>query len=316
MPELTKIQHEIHDCLEKFQSLKVVESHLDEINKQLSTANKKLSQLDKEVNKELADWEALEGKGVKSIFYKVLGSKEQQIEKERQEYLEVSLKYNEFKKSVELMEFEQKVLKKKTGSIATLEKKIVELKQLREKEILADDNIVLKNQYEELLQRMDANRLIKKELEEAIFAGKTAFGSLKKTRAHLNQAIQWGQWDMGSRKGGMSAHMKHGAIDKANASASRAQHELRMFQRELQDINNGSIEFDFKMEGFSRFTDFFFDNLISDWIIQQKIKNSLSSVESVMDRVSRLVGALDHELKIVHQEFNDLDNNRNQLLLK
>ena len=45
--------------------------------------------------------------------------------------------------------------------------------------------------------------------------------------------------------------------------------------------------------------DIFFDNLISDWIMQQKIKNALANVYSVRDKIDRIL----HSLKIDLQEI-------------
>ena len=51
------------------------------------------------MRKEFEDIENLEKLGMKALFYKVLGSQEEQLEKERQEYLQASLKYDQVRKT-------------------------------------------------------------------------------------------------------------------------------------------------------------------------------------------------------------------------
>jgi len=71
-----------------------VESRLEEIDKLIEWENKRLASLIKKLEKEAEDITRLEEMSLESIFHKMLGSKEEQIEKERQEYLQLSLKYD------------------------------------------------------------------------------------------------------------------------------------------------------------------------------------------------------------------------------
>ena len=110
--------------------------------------------------------------------------------------------------------------------------------------------------------------------------------------------------------------MKHSAIDKAKDLSYHVKHLLVRFQKDLSHIY-GPENFDIQiqLDSFSRFTDIFFDNLISDWIIQQKIQNALSNVQSVRDRVYRICQSLDAEISKSNNSIEALEEQRKELIL-
>jgi hypothetical protein len=73
--------------------------------------------------------EELEKMSITSVFYKVLGSQDEQLEKERQEYLTVSIKHKETKIDIEILEYEYKIINSKVQEIGGLETKIEQLKK-------------------------------------------------------------------------------------------------------------------------------------------------------------------------------------------
>jgi hypothetical protein len=310
---LTEIQAKIQHTLEELEKLVIVESHIKNLDSKLSEGYTQLNQLSKQLDKELEDIEKLSYLGVQSLFHKVLGSKEEQLEKERQEFLEASMKYKEFKKSVELMEYEKDLLVKKVDLIPALRKTLEHQKKLREKEILADIHSSHANELREILNEMDRFGQLKTELEQAVLEGEKARKMLKLVISYLKKARNWGQWDMkGSRRG---KRMKHRTIDKAMDNLSKAQFQLDKFSNELIDLGERNIGMTIKRVEFNKFTDFFFDNLISDWIVQQKIKSTLSSVDLQLDQVERILMKLRRELSSCEARFQELDDEKNRMLL-
>jgi uncharacterized protein involved in exopolysaccharide biosynthesis len=114
---MSALADEIKKLLEDHQVIKKAESRLKELIPEITRLKSTLRPLELSMQKEFEDIEALEKIGMKALFYKVLGSQEEQVEKERQEYLQASLKYDQARKSLELLEFEYNILSKKTGSL-------------------------------------------------------------------------------------------------------------------------------------------------------------------------------------------------------
>ena len=63
-----------------------------------------------------------------------------------------------------------------------------------------------------------------------------------------------------------------------------------------------------------RFIDVFFDNLISDWVIQRKIKNALNNVESTFDKIRRYVLMIEKEMSNLDANIIALQDNVDGLL--
>jgi hypothetical protein len=310
--KLSTIQIQIKDSLEKYKSLNTIKAHVDEINTKLKEAYAKLKILDSNLDKELKDIENIEG-GVKSLFYKVLGNKEEQLDKERQEYLEASLKFKEYKKSIELMEYEKGLLEKKLSQLPILHKQIDSLKAQREQEILRSPDLKTREELQQILSKMDLCILLRKELDEAVEEGEKSAKLLSVVLSYLKKARDWGRWDMqGNRRGD---YMKNRAIDQAIKSLSQAQYQLDMFSRELEDLGDNNVRFKLNISHFNKFTDFFFDNLISDWIVQQKIKSTINNIESTFDQVQRIILSLNQEKKSTSQKFDQLEAAKTKLLL-
>ena len=314
MDNISLVQKEIKSTLEEYESLRNVESHINEIELKLQDSYDKLKELGILLDKELKDIENLEGLSLKGLFYKTLGNKEDQMDKERQEYLETSLKYKEYKKEIELMEFERNLLRKKLTSLPGLKKKLEELKKKRKHEILTSPQINLRNEFQDLLRKIDTSILLNKELEEAITEGEKAIKTLSVVSSYLRRAGKWGKWDMaGNNRRG--AYMKHQSIDKALKELPHAQHQLNLFSRELRDLGENNINFKLNMVQFNRFSDFFFDNLISDWIIQQRIKSTINNIESTTDHAKRILLNLVQEKEQNDKRYILLNEEKNRILL-
>ncbi len=311
MPDIHK---ELKATLIKLEQARKVDRHLADLNQQLQQAYDEQDRLERKLAKEFKDIEKLEKLSVKGLFHTVLGSKEEQIEKERQEYLQVSLKFDEAKKSTELLEYERDLLQKKVSDLANLERKLEGLLKMREKTLIAENTTVGK-QILDIVLLIDTHQEFIRGIIDVKDTGQKALLILEKMEGHLKKARNWGQWDMTGRQRGAS-YMKHSAIDRARDLSVHVKHLLVRFQKDVRHIY-GPEQFNLhiQIDNFSRFTDIFFDNLISDWIIQQKIQNALSSVVTVHDRVARILQSLDGEISKTQDKMAQLEDKRKKLII-
>lgn len=309
------LQEKIITAANDVTRLQKVRARLEQLNQEIVDLEGKIGFLVQKVDEESKDIEALKKTGVKSLFYKILGNKEAQLEKERQEYLQANLEYDEAQKSLELLKYERNILESKVHQLPAAEKNYEALLQERENEILQSDP-VLKRTIENIDFQIDQRRKVIFEMQEAIQVGTDAIKLLDMVVGKLNQAVSWGQWDAYGRRGRMPGHFKYRYIDQAKDLAYKANISLRQFEQELRDIYgpkkfNLSVKFD----AFASFTEVFFDNLITDWIVQQKIHNTLSGVRSVRDRVYRLVSSLQVDIPKRQQEMEALAAERKRTIV-
>jgi len=314
MKQQSDTQLRIYGILNEIDSLRKLELHLKAVDADLKLSYEKIDTADRKLKKELKDVEDLEKIGIKSLFYKTLGSKEDQLEKERQEYLSAALHYKELTKASKLLEFEKKILSKKTVRLDELTTKLEALKRSREREILASGNDSLKNQLLELSKKLETNSVSNRGVNEALLEGEKSLKHLRNVIAFLRKAKDWGRWDMYS-KNRQAGYMKHQAIDKAVQNLTIAQHQLNKFSRELSDLGDNYISFNLKMGQFNKFMDFFFDNLISDWIIQQRIKSSLLDIENTYSQVQRIVLDLKKDIDNIQANSDSLLRQKESLLM-
>lgn len=299
---MTNTKQQIRATISEIKQLHSAQKHHESTSAQLDEAYEQLNKLEDQLVKELKDIEKLEKMSIKSVFYNILGSKEEQLEKERQEYLQASLKHKELKKSIEILEYEHGLIGSKVDQIEGLDKELEELKAQRLTEIMTSNSIT-RQKLVGIHSQMDDASAMAEELRQAQMAGARCLQSIGIVIKHLRDAENWGNWDMMSNKSTYYSQMKHGAIDRAAHAAQQAQHHLKLFDRELLDVNIEQTKLHVNIDGFGRFMDMFFDNLISDWVVQRKIKNALHNVESVFDKIKRYQGVIEKDLQRVDQQY-------------
>ena len=96
---MSALADEIKNCW-KTPNCQKAESALKRLIRKLHVYVTNCGPLELNMQKEFEDIEALEKLGMKTLFYKVLGSQQEQLEKERQDYLQASLKYDQVRKSL------------------------------------------------------------------------------------------------------------------------------------------------------------------------------------------------------------------------
>ena len=129
-----------------------------------------------------------------------------------------------------------------------------------------------------------------KEMQEAINAGERALNSLRDAEHYLGGARLWGIVDLFGGSG-LSGIVKHVKIGEASRCLERAKSDLRIFQKELRDIEAiQNLQID--IGGFLTFADFFFDGLIADWLVQSKIQNARKQVADAISQVKWILGSL------------------------
>jgi hypothetical protein len=280
---MSNTAEDIKQTIAEIVKLENAKKHFEVLNNSITEMKNELAQRTVELSKGQDDIEKLEKLSMASIFHKVLGNKEEKLEKERQEYLTLALKLKELKQSISLSEYEAEIVKEKALTSDQLNQKLSGLKALREKEII-DFNEPSKATLLNILKEIDACHKFQVELNEAFEAGENAKEAVHLTAKHLSQAMQFGEWDMIGHNS--ASYSKHGAIDDAARAANQAQKTLRIYNKELADIGVQDNLLSINVQTFSSFTDVFFDNLITDWIIQNKIKTTLRNVQMTSEKIA------------------------------
>lgn len=129
-----------------------------------------------------------------------------------------------------------------------------------------------------------------KERMEAIRAGERARNSLENALNALDSARGWGIYDM-LGGGFISTLIKHSKMDKASEYIEEAKADLKSFSRELGDIKEYA-NVNLSTGDFWGFADWFFDGLLSDWMMQDRINEARRQVQRAIFRVEEILKKL------------------------
>lgn len=291
---------------EKAAQKKRLEDLVQKSKAELELEIRKSEELARQLKKELKDVTRLEEPGLHSMFFEFLGTIDKKLDKERQEYLAAKLKYENCRKVISDIKEEIEKLKTELKTCGSPE---LEYQQLLDEKksglkALNDDKFL---EYEELLHFFYSQ---KREVKEAIDAGEMALKGLTYAIKSLRNASGWGTVDM-IGGGLLTTAIKHSKMNDTKGLIQDVQFWLRKFNRELGDVNIQAIHaMDIKLDGFLSFADYFFDNLITDWVVQSKINRSLEACENVYRQVQEILvklkstdGQLTNKYKNTKTEF-------------
>ncbi len=313
---MTDVHQQLQDSIRELEQFRKVQEHIVELRDRLAVEQAALDAMEKTLEKEQRDVEILEAEGLTAMFHKFLGNREDKLEKEREEYLQASLRYNELYKSVGLIRYELDLLTKKEMNEDALERRIEVQLKMREEEIMqlnSKGEAELKN----LHDQSDRLQKYAVEVEEAFNAGSEALNYVSRTEYFLREAHGWGQRDMwGSGRHG-SGYSKHKSIDQAQDMAIRSRHALIRFGGELKDVfHDLQLQVNMDIGEFNRFGDIFFDNIISDYLAQQKINKALANVTFTRQQVEQIMRQLEQEKGNIKSKMEQLENQRKEIILK
>ena len=64
--------------------------------------------------------------------------------------------------------------------------------------------------------------------------------------------------------------------------------------KELSDVYSEYTFFN--IYKYQKFVDAFYDHLITDWVLQNQLKNAVQCLSSAKDQIKRILATLDHDL--------------------
>jgi len=272
---------------EKIQRRTKVDAMLRDLYAQRTQQEKRVSDLVTILYEEQEDVEKLSG-GFWSVYYAVIGKKEEMLEKERAEALKASMQYDaaraelqKVQEEIDRLEWEKKEFDDYEREYsAVLDEK---LNFMRKSSMHAEKIVELEEKIEYLDNQIG-------EIDEAECAGRRVLSQIDLIAESLDSAEGWGTWDM--LGGGMlSSMVKHAHLDEAQERIKSLERLLSRFRTELADV---TVQADVRaqMDGFTRFADWFFDGFFVDWTVLSRIQESQNSLKQTERQVQRVMDQL------------------------
>lgn len=301
------------DIHERQMELTMIRTERNRVRRRLGDAEVKLKDaivqrddLHKKLTKEQQDVVKL---GKFSFMNKIsewTGKWDEKMEKEISEAADAELHYNEAEKMVKDLEAEAVRLreKMKNPDFTYIDEEWADF--LKEKETWIRYNDTIANG---TLQKIADDRVrlrsMLREIDEARDAGNKANRALDAALDKLGSAEGMSMWDTFLGGGLLVSALKYSEINSSDDLVHRAQRALRHFETELMDVQNAATEsFTVNKNDIFTFTDLFFDNIFSDWMVHSRITDAksklndvLQDVRKVQDRLARKRDELLHELE-------------------
>lgn len=280
---------QLQQLQEKVSQKKSLEAKLKELQSQRSELDSKVRELKKIMWDEQADVDRLERTSLASVFYAIIGKKEDMLDKEKVEAYAAKVKHDTAAQELSLVEEDIRRIEVQLREISGCERQYETLLQEKGAAIKASGSA----DAERILQieeQITAQKSQKKEIAEAISAGSRALSSANSVLSSLDSAEGWGTWDLVG--GGIISDLaKHSHLDEAQSKVQQLQTDLRRFKTELADVTI-QANMQVSVDGFLRFADYFFDGLLADWAVLDKISQSKNSVQSTKGQIENVLSKL------------------------
>lgn len=292
-----------------------LERMLKDLHKQGDELKGKVRELEATRRKEQSDVDRLERHSLSSLFYRIVGKKEEKLDEQRREAYAAAMKHDVAVRELASVEENIRQYERELSKLSGCEMEYARVMKEKVKAIKATANPVLEKilKYEEHMAYLENE---KKEINEAISAGNKVNSIADTVLRELDDAEGWGTWDL--LGGGLISDLaKHSSLDDGQEKIEQLQVQLRRFKTELADVTIYA-DMQVNIDGFLRFADYFFDGLFADWAVLDKIKQSQDQVkqtkrqiESVLQKLGGMLSAADKELADTKLELDELVVNTN-----
>lgn len=296
------------ECIQKKNKLKglLKQTEQDMIREKLL-----LNKLASDIEKQNQDVLKIVSTNTTSLFYAILGDKEEGQSKERQELLKARLRYDQCIHNVEYLVEEAKRLVDEIAEIDGCEADYEDLinKKLEKIHIEAKET---GEEIKKLIKRKESMKANIKEIDEAIVSGEEALKSVEKTIYKLEKAEGWGITDSTGYIVKPSSE-NCSPVDDARKYAEESQRMLSRFKKEISDIImiTGS---EIAVTSFDTFADYFFDGLIYDWAVLSDIGKSLDTVKNIKNQTDKAMSKLYEEKVTEEFMINQIEEQINRII--
>lgn len=255
---------ELKELLQQVASKNRQEAIVKELQSQQSVLEARVEELKEIKDKEQLDVERLEQRSLANYFYQVVGKLDDKLTKEKKEAYEAAVKYDVAYQELQAVKSELRNAELEYGRVRRSDERYREvLKEKQEAMKLSD--MPEAGEIFRLETQIASLEVRRKELDEALTAGRCANRLAAGILDNLSSAKSYGTWDLIG--GGLVADMaKHSHLDEAQRQVERLQRALREFKTELADVQITAY-MQVNVDEFLRFADYFFDGLFADWSV-------------------------------------------------
>lgn len=285
-----------------------LEARRRSLQKQRGPLEEKERALRRRLCAEQADVDRLNRRSLATLFYAVTGQKAERLAAEEREVLEAAVRHDAAVRELESLDADLCRTAEALCAVSGCERRYAETLE-QKKQAIRTAGGADAERIGQLEDELSICTNVKREVEEAIRAGRQAQSVAESVLGALESAENWGTWDLVG--GGLvTDFIKHDKIDGAQEQIEMLQVQLRRFSAELSDVKVFA-DMQVRADGFLRFADFFFDDFVSAWMVLDRVGRSKAQVEQVRQQLAealkRLSAMLDETERAALRLRGELD---------
>ena len=304
MKNLSELQQDMYQEQQLTNRIHTLEKRRDQLED-------KVRDLELAKEKEEEDVEKLQGRSLSVLFHKILGKQQEMLDKEQLEAYEAAVKYDAAVRELETVKQNLNALRNEKVELQGSEDRYKRALRARIDELRRQKDAV-GEKMTQMQEHKGELRKQQREVEEAEAAGRSALAIAESILDSLDSAKSWSTWDLIGGGGLVSDLVKHGHLDDAQDKVENLQVALGRFHTELMDVSIPA-DLEVRVDGFLKFADFFFDGLLADWMVRDRINGSAEqvqevrrSIEKIMDRLRSIGHQIEKEMQRLEAQIEEM----------
>ncbi|WP_416150517.1 hypothetical protein ACM26V_05970 [Salipaludibacillus sp. HK11] len=310
---MKSLNEEIMEVKEKTRKKLKWQEHVSRLNNQMEEKQTQVNGLKRKLEEEKEDVEKLHSFSLANVFSTIAGNKQEKLDERKKEVVEAKLKYQEAHQVLLDLHSERKDYEANLIKVRNVEEEHRNLLK-RKEQLIHDQNSLWSHELYEITELEAELMGATEEFQEAIEAGLIAQQALKEAASSFDKAKGWSTFDMFG--GGMiTTAIKHSHLDTAKDTVHIAEKNLRQFQDELLDIKN-HLKVDLDISQILTFADYFFDGIIVDWMVHDKISNAANQIAETQLLVRKTLDELRNEQQELIYKLESISEDRIKIIEK
>lgn len=290
---------------------KRLEAMANELREQRAVLQQKVALLEQKMILEKKGVERLEGKSLAAFYYHAFGKMNEKLEGERREYYAARVKYDAAVRELKAVELDLECTEEDLLDLRDCEQRYASAMEEKRRAI-KDSGTEQSREFLEKEQDLNFLRGQERELEEAITAGTAALRVANDMVQSLKHVEGLGMFErLGSSF--LTDMAKREVLDDAQKTVEQLQIQLQRFNKELADVklrDNLAVG----MGRLLKFTDTYFENLLTVETPSDRMKESIRQVDETRDLILGMLRQLQTRLEEVRHRQVTMQEALNQLI--
>lgn len=291
---------------------KRLEAMAHELREQRAVLQQKVALLEQKMILEKKDVERLEGRSLSAFYYHAFGKMTEKLEGERREYYAARVKYDAAVRELKAVELDLECTEEDLQDLRDCEQRYVRAMEDKRRAI-KDSGTPQSRDFLEKEQDLNFLKSQEQELQEAITAGTAALRVANDVVLSLKHVEGLGMFErLGSSF--LTDMAKREVLDDAQKNVEQLQIQLQSFNKELSDVkfrdNLGA-----GMGRLLRFSDTYFENLLTVETPVERLKESIRQVDETRDLILGMLRQLQSRLEEVRHRQVTMQKELNRLIV-